>query len=99
MRWTREDCWLVRFATRTVACGTLARIAPARSHSSREKIEMLRRVWSSPHFPSRSAPAAAGEPVAELAVAAVDLVVVEQAEPEGLEVRVVAGGRAEPAAP
>jgi len=57
--------------------------------------KLPRRVWSSPHIPSRSGPEAAvgePEPVAELAVAAVGLVaervaLVEPVEQEAAEAR------------
>src|SRR6266704_1013063 len=99
MRWTREDCWPVRFATRTVDCETRPLKKRAKWRPQPATGKLLRRVWSSPHFPNRSGPAEAAEPAAELvelaAEAAVDLVVA-RAEPVGLVERAAAEGRAEP---
>src|SRR2546430_15723620 len=77
MRWTREDCSPVRFATCTVDCETrpLKKHAKWRRQPATRKFP--RRVCSSLHFPIRSGPAEAAEP----GVAAVVLVG-EQAEPE-----------------
>src|SRR5256885_15619027 len=63
MRWTREDCSLVRFATPTVDCETRPLKKRAKWRRRRVTRRSSRRVWSSPHFPIRSAPAAA-EPAA-----------------------------------
>src|SRR2546428_10297954 len=76
MRWTREDCLPVRFATPTVDCETRPLKKRAKWRRRRVTRKLLRRVWSSPHSPIRSAPAAA-----EPGVAAVVLVA-EQAAPE-----------------
>ena len=103
MRWTRADCCPVHFATQIVDCETqrLKKRAKYRQQAAIKKL--LRRVWSSPHIPNRSAPAA-GELVepeaAGRAVAAVGPVV-GRAEPEAqvaLVGREVAEGRAEQAA-
>src|SRR5882724_3237696 len=88
MRWTREDCSPVRFATRTVDCKTRPLKKRAKWRPQPATRKLLRRVWSSPHFPSRSAPAAA-----ELAVAAVDLGA-EQGGPEAPAGLVAAEARA-----
>src|SRR5438128_1721214 len=90
MRWTREDCLPVRFATPTVDCETRPLKKRAKWRRRRVTRKLLRRVWSSPHSPIRSAPAAA-----EPGVAAVVLVA-EQAAPEGschtLKVKLNHGG-------
>src|SRR5881394_131862 len=90
MRWTREDYWPVRFAIRTVDCETRPLKKRAKSHPQPATRKSPRRVCSSPHFPIRSGPAA------ELAVAAVDLVV-EQAALEVRAGQAAAEARAAPA--
>src|SRR5882672_4133254 len=76
MRWTREDCSPVHFAIRTVGCETRPLKKRAKWRQLPVTRKFLRRVWSSPHFPSPSAPAEVAEP----GVAAVVLVA-EPAEP------------------
>jgi len=83
MRWTREDCSPVRL--RNMHRGLRKRDrwkkrAKWRPQPAARKLP--RRVCSSPHFPSPSAPAGVAEPAAELAAAAAAVVLVaEQAEP------------------
>src|SRR5256885_15552176 len=80
MRWTREDCSLVRFATPTVDCETRPLKKRAKWRRRRVTRRSSRRVWSSPHFPIRSAPAAAEPPVAAVVLVAEQA---EQAAPAG----------------
>src|SRR5439155_10028649 len=86
-----EDCSPVRFAIRTVVCETRPLKKRAKSHPQPATRKLPRRVCSSPHSPIRSGPAAA-----ELAVAAVDLVV-EQAALEVRARQAAAEARAAPA--